>query len=284
MGCILPLFLALLAAVVIDRASVRRGLDPPGFAVPPEEAPGTSLAQGRRYAAIGVMTLVLWIGVFSPLSLIGAETEVDLSSLRIPQLFLLHGLFVAALAAWYFLGFFSHPPTGFATGWIRQLGLRAASVGRELALGAACGIGAWFVVIVVLLTMAGLMWTFIGEDSLPQQPPPMIPWIAALPIWARMSISLSAGVVEETFFRGFLQPRIGIAASTGLFALAHLSYDQPLMLVGITLLSVVFGLLVRWRQSIWAAIAAHTVFDAVQLLIVVPWALDFMDRGGVPLA
>ena len=44
--------------------------------------------------------------------------------------------------------------------------------------------------------------------------------------------------------------------STLFFALAHLSYDQPIMLVGVTLLSVLYGLLTRWRQNIWPAIPA----------------------------
>jgi membrane protease YdiL (CAAX protease family) len=47
----------------------------------------------------------------------------------------------------------------------------------------------------------------------------------------------------------------------------------------VTLLSLLFALLVRWRQSILAAIAAHAAFDAVQLLIVVPWALKMLQGG-----
>ena len=61
------------------------------------------------------------------------------------------------------------------------------------------------------------------------------------------------------------------------FALAHLSYQQPFMLIGITLLSLIYAFIVQWRQSVWAAIAAHTLFDAVQLLIVVPAALRLMQ-------
>ncbi len=51
------------------------------------------------------------------------------------------------------------------------------------------------------------------------------------------------------------------------------------MLVGVTLLSLVFAYIVRWRQSIWAAIVAHAVFDAIQLLFVIPWALRYLPGG-----
>jgi len=113
-----------------------------------------------------------------------------------------------------------------------------------------------------------------GEELLPQAPPAMIPWIAGQPVALRLGIALSAGVVEEVFFRGLLQPRVGIALSTALFALAHAAYGQPFLLVGVTLLSLLYAALVRWRQSVWAAIAAHTLFDAVQLLVVIPSVLE----------
>ena len=71
----------------------------------------------------------------------------------------------------------------------------------------------------------------------------MVSLVAALPLSVRFAVSLSAGVVEELFFRGFLQPRIGILGSTALFACAHLGYGQPFMLFGITLLSLFYGLL-----------------------------------------
>jgi membrane protease YdiL (CAAX protease family) len=114
---------------------------------------------------------------------------------------------------------------------------------------------------------------FGGENVIPHQPPDLVVWIAALPLWLRVSVALSAGVVEEVFFRGFLQPRVGIGLSTLLFVLAHLSYDQPFMLVGITVLSLFFAGLVWWRQNLWPAIAAHALFDGVQLLFLIPWAL-----------
>ena len=40
------------------------------------------------------------------------------------------------------------------------------------------------------------------------------------------------------------------------------------------------GLLVIWRQNIWPAIAAHTLFDAMQLLVIIPWALNLLEEGG----
>jgi membrane protease YdiL (CAAX protease family) len=174
------------------------------------------------------------------------------------------------------------PPARVPLGrqFLAQFGFLAPSVPREIGLGVVLGIGAWVVVLGVIFAFAAALVAMGGEDVLPKQPPALIPWIAALPIAVRILISLSAGVVEETFFRGFLQPRIGVPLSTAFFVLAHFSYGQPFMLVGITLLSLIYGYLVRWRQNIWPAIAAHTLFDAVQLLVVVPSALRLIDQQG----
>ena len=51
------------------------------------------------------------------------------------------------------------------------------------------------------------------------------------------------------------------------------------MLIGITLLSLIYAFLVRWRQNLWPAIAAHALFDGVQLLVVVPAALRLLQGG-----
>jgi hypothetical protein len=139
------------------------------------------------------------------------------------------------------------------------------------------GIAAWVVVLVGVMVIGLILLQVMGEDALPKAPPEMVIWIAALPLLVRMAISLSAGVVEEWFFRGFLQPRVGILLSTSLFVLAHFSYGQPFMLVGITILSLIYALLVRWRQNIWPAMAAHALFDGVQLLVVIPGFLKLMQ-------
>jgi membrane protease YdiL (CAAX protease family) len=165
-----------------------------------------------------------------------------------------------------------------------QFGFVAPSIPREIGLGVVLGVGAWVAVLAGIMLFALALYAAGLGESLPKQPPALIPFIAGLPIALKILISLSAGVVEEWFFRGFLQPRMGILLSTVLFALAHFSYGQPFMLVGITLLSLIYGLLVKWRQNIWPAIAAHTLFDAVQLLVVVPGALRLMETQGNPTA
>jgi membrane protease YdiL (CAAX protease family) len=173
--------------------------------------------------------------------------------------------------------------TSFGRQLVVQLGLAAPDVRREVLLGLLLGLGAWGAVLLALFAVAIAVWLVGGENALPK-PSAIVPWIAALPIAVRLLVSLSAGFVEEIFFRGFLQPRVGIALSTAGFVLAHVSYGQPIMLVGITLLSLIYAFLVRWRQTIWPAIAAHALFDGIQLLVIIPTALRLLPKSAVPRA
>jgi membrane protease YdiL (CAAX protease family) len=171
------------------------------------------------------------------------------------------------------------PPVPLGRQFLAQFGYLTPSIPREIGLGVLLGIGAWVAVLLALMVIAGALWAVGGESAVPKSPPALIPLIAGLPLGIRFLVSLSAGVVEESFFRGFLQPRIGILFSTGFFVLAHLSYGQPFMLIGIALLSLIYAFLVKWRQSLWSAMAAHALFDGVQLLVVVPAALHMLGSG-----
>jgi membrane protease YdiL (CAAX protease family) len=174
------------------------------------------------------------------------------------------------------------PRVSLGRTFLKQFGLVTFDLPRELVIGLGLGAAAWGVVLCALLVVAIIVLLVGGQDALPK-PSAVVPWIAALPVAVRVLVSLSAGVVEEIFFRGFLQPRIGIALSTGFFVLAHVSYGQPLMLVGITLLSLIYGFLVRWRQTVWPAIAAHALFDGVQLLVIIPMAMRLMGRASMSI-
>lgn len=241
--------------LLFDRGSRRRGLEPPGFAHP-----------ARRAAGLAALGLCLAVTSFAPLAAIGAEpATVDFAAVERWQLFAVHALLALTVVAWFAAAY-----AGSGERLAAQVGLAARRPWSEIGFGVAFGVGAWFVVLGTAWLVALAVAALGGGDLLPNRPPQAVVWLAGQSLVLRAALAFSAGFVEEVFFRGLLQPRLGLWISTALFALAHLAYGQPFLLVGVTLLSVLYGLLVRWRQSLWAAIAAHTVFDLVQLLIVVP--------------
>jgi membrane protease YdiL (CAAX protease family) len=289
---VIALALGLATSYALDRLCRVRRIYPPGFLQP-----------WRRWLALLVLAAFLGLAVFFPLAAAATGMEIEppnLSKIGTFQLFELHFIMLIVLGSWFLLGFAVRPepvpvpvetlpeilpgppdppPLSLGRQFLLQFGFVAPDVPREIGLGVGLGLGAWVAVLAAILAIAGVILALGGKDVVPTQPPALIPLIAALPFGIRLAVSLSAGIVEETFFRGFLQPRVGIVLSTAIFALAHLSYGQPFMLVGVTLLSLIYGLLVRWRQSIWAAIAAHALFDGIQLLVVVPAVLKLTGMG-----
>jgi hypothetical protein len=153
-----------------------------------------------------------------------------------------------------------------------QVGLSACrpleiGFGVLFGIGACGGAGRRLAVAMLLVALGGV-------GMVPQKPPEAVVYLAGRSVLPRRA-GARGGTVEELFFRGLMRARVGILLD-GAFASAHLSYGQPFLLVGVTLLSLLYALLVRWRQSLWAAMAAHTLFDMVQLLVVVPTLLhDF---------
>ncbi len=218
---LLTVLLAGGAAWLVDRWTELRGVLPPGFESP-----------WRRAAAFLVVASILFIGVFLPLALLGESRTLEPADVSGPRVFLLQSLLVLSLVAWFVLGYAGRGGRSLAGQFARQFGLRSERPGFELALGLAAGAAGWVLVIALVVAVAAGIWLAGGQDLLPKAPPDVIPLIAALPLGMRIALGLTAGVVEETFFRGFLQPRVGIALSTALFVLAHLSYEQPFMLVG----------------------------------------------------
>jgi membrane protease YdiL (CAAX protease family) len=272
-----PALLAATVALVFDRLSALRGLTPPAWS-PDDNGLSPEGGPVRRFLALSLLTLIFYFAVLQPLAMLGLEREIDFSAVSGPELFVTHLIFVIGLLVWYLLGFWGYRDQPGASA-ADQLGLTAGKVWSELALGLVCGVVGWLLVIVVSTLAAGLIAALGGAASLPTEPSPIVVFVAGLPVALRISISLSAGVVEEAFFRGLLQPRVGVVLSTLLFAIGHLSYEQPTLLIGITALSLFFAALVQWRQSIWAAMTAHAVFDAIQLLILIPAVLDLSAAG-----
>lgn len=82
-------------------------------------------------------------------------------------------------------------------------------------------------------------------------------------------VSIFSGVGEEAFFRGALQPEIGLVASSLLFGVLHVGPDRRYLVwtawaVGAGFL---FGLLYLWTGGILAPVTAHVLHNAATLLL-----------------
>src|SRR5205085_8094515 len=176
-------------------------------------------------------------------------------------LFALHWILILFLFVWWLL---SGRPT-----LTEYLNIRRERVGEAVMTGLAVGFGGWIFTLAVALII-GLILSAAGVIPKNPQPSPMIGYMAALPLWKKATIVASAMTVEEAFFRGWLQKRIGLVASTILFAVAHTGLGQPLLLIGVFVISLVIGFTFYRTKNLIPCIVAHGVFDAIQLFVILP--------------
>ena len=229
-------------------------------------------SEGAKFAAYAWLGLLMFgLAILIIGSAMHVPTASELAKIPFYSLFLLHAVLIVFLAGWWLLT--GRPP-------LREfLNLRRGDGGEMVMIGLAVGVGGWIftiiaaVLIVLILNAAGVM-------PKPQQPPPMIAWMAALPLWKKGLVVLSAMTVEEAFFRGFLQKRIGLIASTILFALAHSGFGQPLLLVGVAVISLIIGFTFYRTKNLLPGVIAHGVFDSVQLFVIIPIVFRMMGLGG----
>ena len=79
-------------------------------------------------------------------------------------------------------------------------------------------------------------------------------------------VGAGAGLGEEALFRGAVQPKLGIPATSVLFASMHLQYGPSLLLGYVFLLSIGLGLL-RKRVNTTASFLAHTGYNSLGILL-----------------
>lgn len=218
-----------------------------------------------KWAAYSWLTLLIF--VMSTLVVQSSQTSggVDMSQVQFWQLFVLHILLLIFLAGWW--AFSGQPRIS------DYLNIQKDRMVEQLAVGGVVGVGGWALTILIAVGI-GLVLTAGGVMPEDMQPSPMIPWMAGLAWWKKGLIVLSAMTVEEMFFRGWLQKRIGLIASTVVFAIAHAGYGQPFMLIGITIISLVIGLTFYYTRRLIPCIIAHGVFDAIQIFVIIPIAMN----------
>jgi hypothetical protein len=81
-----------------------------------------------------------------------------------------------------------------------------------------------------------------------------------------LTIGLSAGLGEETLFRGALQPRFGLIIASVVFALVHSQYGITLSTVIVLILGFLLGWL-RIRYNTSTAMITHAVYNMTLGLI-----------------
>jgi membrane protease YdiL (CAAX protease family) len=136
---------------------------------------------------------------------------------------------------------------------------RGVALGADLTLGLAAGA---LVIAVSWLCTAFTVW---GERLSHQ-----LATLVGTPTLAQVILlALASGIGEEAFFRGALQPKVGLVGASLVFALAHFVPRRELL--PWTAFSLVAGFLLgglfEWTGNLAAPIAAHVLINGVNLTL-----------------
>lgn len=218
----------------------------------------------RQTIAAFLLLAILTLAVFYPVTSFGEAEEIDPTMLWFPTLLAGHVLLGTFLVLWWLL----RADTTLA----RFLHLSSGDVWAKVRRGVLTGCTGWVLTVTVTGAAASLA-AVSGGVAEPTGVPPIMMWLADLPVLYKLIIVGAAMTVEEAFFRAFLQARVGLVLSSVLFAFSHFSYGLPFMIIGVFTISLLIGRIFARSGDLLPCIVAHGVFDGVQLLIVLPWAV-----------
>ncbi len=93
--------------------------------------------------------------------------------------------------------------------------------------------------------------------------------LASLPFWFYIFSAIIAPINEEILFRGFLVPRIGIVASSVLFAIGHIGYNSTfgVEVIGAFAFGLLSGYVYKRTGSLYPSIIAHILVNASTLIL-----------------
>jgi uncharacterized protein len=145
---------------------------------------------------------------------------------------------------------------GYGPVSVRQVGIVALFVGAALALSLAADS--------LFARLQPDLHRQVGEISESLFNPAGLS--AAEAVLFALLVGVGAGLGEETLFRGAVQPKLGIAATSVLFASMHVQYGPSLLLGYVLLLSVGLGVL-RERINTTASFLAHAGYNSLGILL-----------------
>ncbi len=128
---------------------------------------------------------------------------------------------------------------------------------------AAIGMGVFVGLAAIALSEALTQWSDLGEalaDLLGEG-------VAGLSVADGILLALASGFAEEMFFRGAMQPALGLFWASLAFGACHFMPRRELALWSLfaVVMGVAFGALFEWTGQLAAPIAAHVVVNAVNL-------------------
>jgi membrane protease YdiL (CAAX protease family) len=134
----------------------------------------------------------------------------------------------------------------------------------------------------IILPAAGFLAEAVGASADTR----FAAFLQSLPFMTRLLLVLTAGIFEETLFRGYALERLASwlgnkwwagAVTVAVFTAAHIPAVGLSHLLPVFIVSVLITLLYLWRRDLVVNIVCHITIDGVGLLLI-----PFLGHHGAP--
>lgn len=210
----------------------------------------------RHGVALVGMILAFWIVVIQPLLTLvrvfalGAEVGTVFALEQIYGALILNLFILMGVPVVWALTVNEEKPLSRSLGFSLERPLVDSAWGVALALAS-------------LVLVGGINYLLVRYGGLSPTNPLAERLVELVDLRTAFLISLVAAVGEETFFRGFLQQRIGLVPAAVLFSIGHSSYGVATQILGPFVLGLVLGWVFRRRESLVAPVVIHFLFNFV---------------------
>ncbi|MBI5159087.1 CPBP family intramembrane metalloprotease [Candidatus Micrarchaeota archaeon] len=121
----------------------------------------------------------------------------------------------------------------------------------------------WTLAMFFVVAMIGITTLALGFNDQAK----VLEKVTSLPLYILVFAIVIAPISEEVFFRGFLSPRIGVIASSILFALAHFSYGSKVEIIGAFAVGIMLALQLKQHKTLVVPITAHVLFNLISITL-----------------
>lgn len=142
---------------------------------------------------------------------------------------------------------------------VKGLGLSRNRIGARSAL-----VGIALFALIVLMEFLISAFSAVTGVQLPTN---VSEALTGMPVYFLLFTFLVSPIDEEILFRGFLVPRVGIIASSLLFAVLHLTYLSVSQFVAAFIFGILAGYFFKRYKSLYSTVLAHALVNFLTIAI-----------------
>ena len=143
--------------------------------------------------------------------------------------------------------------------WLERLGFKKIKLGEEVLVGIF-----YLGTLILVAFLIGIIFFYAGFEQDLAKVPAIIEQIQLSEI---LVIVLVGSIVEEIFFRGYLQRKTNLLFASFMFSYFHIIYGSISEMVGAFFLGMILGIAFEKRKNLFVPVFAHVFYNIITIML-----------------